>query len=166
MVFDTWGRRSNTNFFLGSFATLLVFSENLSDEDRTNLEGYLACKYQLQDRLAYNHLYRNSCVTIGQRDSTPTVLTITGNGTISSQQNYDGRATDGLGNPLQPSDYLDIAENWSITADFSDPSYELTADGVKLTFNNSNGFSITDGTNTISFDSYELKRFLITLALE
>jgi hypothetical protein len=47
-------------FFKGSVYEFLIFSENLFDDNRQKIEGYLAHKWGLSNNLPANHPYKNN----------------------------------------------------------------------------------------------------------
>jgi hypothetical protein len=49
-----------TNRFKGYIGEIMIFNRHLINEDRQQIEGYLAWKWGLQSFLASNHLYKNA----------------------------------------------------------------------------------------------------------
>jgi len=47
--------------FTGSIAEILIFNRDLTTTETQSIEGYLACKWGLQNRLPANHPYRATC---------------------------------------------------------------------------------------------------------
>ncbi len=57
--------------YAGQLGEMLVFNRALSATETTQVEGYLACKWGLQNRLPANHPYRNLCPQGGTYASLP-----------------------------------------------------------------------------------------------
>ncbi|MBD5655964.1 MAG: multicopper oxidase domain-containing protein, partial [Candidatus Eremiobacteraeota bacterium] len=57
--------------YTGELGEVLMFDRLLSAVEATEVEGYLACKWGLQNRLPANHPYRNVCPQGGTHPSMP-----------------------------------------------------------------------------------------------
>jgi FtsP/CotA-like multicopper oxidase with cupredoxin domain len=58
---QTTGSPSPDYFYNGQLGEVLVFNRYLSTPETAEVEGYLACKWGLQNRLPASHPYRNVC---------------------------------------------------------------------------------------------------------
>ena len=47
--------------YMGDIAELLMYDGALTDIQRQELEGYLACKWGLQSSLPNDHIYKSTC---------------------------------------------------------------------------------------------------------
>jgi hypothetical protein len=56
----------------GNIAEVLIFNGQLNDENRQNIEGYLATKWGLEKNLPNNHPYKNINVSTQQSTTQPT----------------------------------------------------------------------------------------------
>ena len=55
------GKRADNNWpFNGDISEIIIYSATLSTSDRQKIEGYLAHKWGLTDKLPANHPYKNS----------------------------------------------------------------------------------------------------------
>ena len=57
--------------YVGQIGEIVVYNRLLSATESASVEGYLACKWGLQNRLPANHPYRNLCPQGGTSVSTP-----------------------------------------------------------------------------------------------
>ena len=67
-----YGPTNSSAPFTGQLGEVLLFNRYLSNAETTEVEGYLACKWGLQNRLPANHPYRSSCPQGGHPASLPT----------------------------------------------------------------------------------------------
>jgi hypothetical protein len=64
--------------FSGTIGEILVYNRLLTTAETTSVEGYLACKWGLQDRLPANHPYRTACPGAPPASPVPTPAPTTG----------------------------------------------------------------------------------------
>lgn len=67
----TYGLHSQRYFYSGQLGEMLFFDRALTAAETMQIEGYLACKWGLQNRLPANHPYRNACPQGGSHPSLP-----------------------------------------------------------------------------------------------
>ena len=73
-----YGTTAASYQYAGQLGEMLMFSRALTATETTEVEGYLACKWGLQNRLPANHPYRYSCPQGGTFASLPLPATAAG----------------------------------------------------------------------------------------
>ncbi len=89
----------------------------------------------------------------------PYSIVTTGTTMVLSQQNYDGRAMDALGNLVPSSSYLDETIPWTLTVDVVPGAVATTnANGLhEFELATPGGLTLSDGTRTISFPDFKVR---------